>query len=454
MASITKENIGKLHDKLTVRVTKDDYYPSFEKTVKDYSKKANIPGFRKGMVPAGMIKKMYGASLFYDEVIKSVEKEIQEYMSKEKPEIFAQPLPMESDMRNIDMAAPGDYDFPFEIGLKPEITVDALASAKPTFYKVKVMPEMVEEEIEKLVTKYGEMKDAETVTAPENVLNVTFEESDAEGNPLPESASKDNSILAKYFSEDYRPKLYDKKAGDSVVLQLKDAYPEKEREWILSDLGLDKNDPSSGEKYFKMTITKIGLVEKKQLNEEFFNQVFPGKEIKTEENFREAMRDQLQQQWDAASKSQMHDQLYHTLLETPLELPDEFLKRWIAIGGEKKKDPEEVEAEYPSFINQLKWTLISDKIIKDNNIDVTPEELRNSMKEEIMGYFGQMNVGDDSGWIESYIDRMMKDQKQVDNSYRKLLTDKLFNFLDTKVTPEEKQSSPEELLAMQHHHEH
>jgi len=454
MATVTKENIGNLHDKLTVRVTKNDYYPSFEKAIKDYSKKANIPGFRKGMVPAGMIKKMYGASVFYDEVIKSVEKEMQEYMEKEKPEIFAQPLPMESDMRNIDMAAPGDYDFPFEIGLKPEFTVDALASARPTFYKVKVMPEMVEEEIEKLVTKYGEMKDAETVTAPENVLNVTFEESDADGNPLPEAASKDNSILVKYFAEDFRPKLYDKKVNDFVLLQLKDAFPEKEREWIFSDLGLDKDDPLSGEKYFKMTITKIGLVEKKQLNEEFFNQLFPGKEIKTEEDFREAMRDQLQQQWDAASKSQMHDQLYHTLLETPLELPDDFLKRWIAIGGEKKKDPEEVEVEYPSFINQLKWTLISDKIIKDNNIDVTPEELRNSMKEEIMGYFGQMSLGEDNGWIESYIDRMMKDQKQVDSSYRKILTDKLFNFLDTQVNPEEKQSSPEELLAMQHHHHH
>ncbi|MDQ2863066.1 MAG: trigger factor, partial [Bacteroidota bacterium] len=165
-----------------------------------------------------------------------------------------------------------------------------------------------------------------------------------------------------------------------------------------------------------------------------------------------SMRDQLQTQWDAAGKSQMHDQLYHTLLETPLELPNEFLKRWIAIGGEKKKNPEEVEAEYPSFVNQLKWTLISDKIVKENNIDVTREELRDSMKEEIMGYFGQMSLGDDSAWIESYIDRMMNDQKQVDSSYRKILTDKLFNFLDTQVTPEEKQSSPEELLAMQHHH--
>ena len=454
MANVTKESIGNLHDKLTVKVSKEDYYPSFEKAIKDYSKKANIPGFRKGMVPAGMVKKMYGASIFYDEVIKAVEKEIQEYLTKEKPEIFAQPLPMESDMRNLDMSNPTDYDFPFEIGLKPEVSVDALSKAKPFLYKVKVTNEMVDEEIEKLVTKHGDMKDAETVTGPENVLNVLFEESDAEGNPLPGALSKDNSILVKYFAEDFRPQLFGKSKDEFVVLQLKNAFPEKEREWILSDLGLDKNDPSSAEKYFKMTITKIGLVEKKQLNEEFFNQVFPGKEIKTEEAFREAMKQELQQQWDAASKSQMHDQLYHILLDTPLTLPDEFLKRWIAIGGEKKKTQEEVEAEYPSFTNQLKWTLISDKIISENKIDVSEEELRNYMKEEIMRYFGQMNMGDNSEWIDSYIDRMMKDEKQVDSSYRKILTEKLFNFLETQVTPEEKQSSPEELLAMQHHHSH
>ena len=120
----------------------------------------------------------------------------------------------------------------------------------------------------------------------------------------------------------------------------------------------------------------------------------------------------------------------------------------------KEKNSEEVQAEYPSFVNQLKWTLISDKIIKENKIDVSEEELRNIMKEEIMRYFGQMNMGDNSEWIDSYIDRMMKDEKQVDSSYRKIITEKLFNFIETQVTPVEKQSSPEELLAMQHHHHH
>ena len=454
MASVIKENLGNLHDKLTVKVSKEDYLPSFEKAIKDYSKKANIPGFRKGMVPVGMVKKMYGASVFYDEVIKSVEKELQEYLVKEKPSIFAQPLPMENDLRKLDMNKPEDYEFPFDIGIKPEITLDALSSAKPTFHKVKVTPEMVNEEIEKLVTKNGDLKDAETVTGPENVLNVLFEESDAEGNTVPEGISKDNSILLKYFSEEYQQKLQGKKVDDSVVLQLKDAFPEKEREWILSDLGLDKEDASSIEKYFKMTVTKIGLVEKKELNEEFFNQVFPGKDLKTEEDFRKTLEEEIQKQWDAASHNQVQDQLYHTLTDTPIEFPDAFLKRWIEIGGEQQKTKEQVEEEYPQFVNQLKWTLISDKIIKDNNLDVSDEELRDNMKQEIMGYFGQMNVGEDTSWIESYVDRMMKDEKQVDSSYRKLITKKLFDWLEAQVTPEKKEISSEDFLAMQEHHHH
>ena len=452
MATITKESIGDLHDKLTVKVSKEDYYPSFEKAIKDYSKKANIPGFRKGMVPAGIVKKMYGSSIFYDEVVKAVEKELQEYLSKEKPQIFAQPLPMESDLRHLDMSNPADYDFPFELGIKPEISIDALTAAKPVFYKVRVTTDMVNEEIEKLVTKHGDMKDGEEVTATENVLNVKFEEGDAEGNPLPDAVSKDNSILVKYFAEDFRSQIYGKKKDNFVVLQLKNAFPEKEREWILSDLGLNKDDPSSLEKYFKMTITKIGLVEKKELNKEFFNQVFPAKEIKTEEDFRKALLEEMQQQWDGASRGQMHDQLYHILLDTPLQLPNEFLKRWIAVGGEKKKTTEEVEEEYPSFTNQLKWTLISDKILNENKIDVTEQELKDNMRVEIMRYFGQMNLGEDTQWIDSYIDRMMKDEKQVDSSYRKIITEKLFNWLDTQVTPIEKDTTPEELLARQHHH--
>lgn len=454
MASVTKENLGNLHDKITVKVSKEDYYESFDKSLKKFAKSANIPGFRKGMVPVGMIKKQYGSSIFYDEVVKAVENELKDYLGKKNPEIFAQPLPMENDLRHLDMNQPADYEFPFEIGLKPTIDIN-LSNATPTLHKVKVSDQMVQDEVENLITKHGNLKDVEEVSAPENVLNVMMEESDADGNIIEGGIAKDNSILLKYFTEDFQQKLIGKKVNDSVVLQLDEAFPEKEREWILSDLGLAKEDEEAGKKYFKMTITKIGLVEKRELNEEFFNQVFPGKEIKTEEDFKKTLQEEIAKQWDGASKNQLHDQLYHTLIDMPMEFPEAFLKRWLEIGGEKSKSKEEVEAEYPTFINQLKWTLISDQIIREQGLDVSEAELRQSMTDDIMRYFGQADLGDGNfDWINSYIDRMMKDEKQVDSAYRKLITEKVFHWLENQVTPTEKEISAEEFTKMQHHHSH
>lgn len=453
MATVTRENIGLLHDKLTVKLTKEDYYPSFEKSIKEYSKKANIPGFRKGMVPVGMVKKMYGASVFYDAVIKEVEKEIQNYLTSEKPDFFAQPLPMSSDLRNLDMNNPADYEFPFEIGLKPPVDVD-LAKAKLTLHKVKVTDEMVNEEIERLQNRHGKMLEPEAVTSEENVLNVNFVETDAEGNTVEGGITKDNSLLVKYFTLAFREQLMGKKKDENIVLQLNKAFEEKEKEWLSGDLGVNKNDEAAGEKHFKMTITKVGLVEKRELNEEFFKEVFTGKEIKTEEEFRNELNEEVQKHWDSQSRVQLHDQIYHFLVDTPLQFPDDFLKRWLQRGGEKEKSQDEVDAEFPSFTNQLKWTLISDKIIKENNLEVTQEELRENMKKEILQYFGQMKMDGDTSWIESYIDRMMKEEKQVDASYRRLITDKLFTWAEAQVKPAEKEVSPEELTAMQHHHHH
>src|SRR6478752_1084673 len=200
MATVTRENIGQLHDKLTVKVSKDDYLPSFDKKLKEYSKTANIPGFRKGMVPAGMIKKMYGNSIFTDEILKSVEKELYTYLNAEKPEIFGQPLPLNSDLRNMDINNPSDYEFGFEIGLKPEYALADIAKAKVTLHKVKATDAMVDEEINRMQIKGGNMTEPETIDNEENVLNILFTESDKEGNAVEGGAIKENSVILKYFT--------------------------------------------------------------------------------------------------------------------------------------------------------------------------------------------------------------------------------------------------------------
>lgn len=454
MATVVRENIGLLHDKLTVKVSKDDYFPAFDKKLKEYSKNANIPGFRKGMVPAGMIKKMYGGSIFTDEVIKTVEKELYNYLNAEKPEIFAQPLPLTNDVAKMDINNPADYEFGFEMGLKPDYSLTEISKATITLHKVKATDAMVEEEINRMQIKGGKMTEPETVDNEENVLNILFKESDKEGNVV-EGVTKENSVILKYLTAATQKKFMGKKVGEVVTEQLSKAFDEDKLAMIVQDLGFEKDDAAAAKKYFNLEIVKIGLVEKRELNEDFFKEIYPAKDIKNEDELKVAIKEEIQQYWDAQSRNQMQDQLYHYLIdETKMEFPADFLKRWLQTGGEKPKTAEEAEAEFPGFSNQLKWTLISDKLIQDNKLQVTNEELRESMKVEIMRYFGAMSMGDDTSFIDSYIDRMMKDEKQVDSSYRRLITDKLFNWMETQVKPKEKEVTGEELNAMMHNHQH
>ena len=455
MASVTRENIGLLNDKLTVQLSKEDYYSGFEQSLKKYAKTANIPGFRKGMVPAGLVKKMYGQGVFSDEILRKVESELNGYLDKEKLEIFAQPLPLDNDAAKLDMNAPVNYTFSFEIGLKPAFEIDP-KSIKVTRYKIIVTDEMVQEEVERLQIRNGKMNEPETVTGDDNVLNVTFIESDADGNEIENGVRKDNSLLVKYFEESFRKNFLGKKLGDAVVLQLSKAFEDKEKEAILGDLGLTKED---GDKYFKLQITKLGLVEKADLNEEFFLSVYPNTEIKTEADFRAAVKTEIEGHFDQQSRNQVFDQVYHHLLDhnhTPMEFPENFLKRWLQTGGEQPKTAEEAETDYPNFANQLKWTLVSSKIIQDNKIEVLPDDIRDFAKQQLFSYMGgQLGaLGDNQQWVDDYANRMMQDRKFVEDSYHRISTDKMFNLLEGQVTATEEPISAKDFAEKLHHHHH
>ena len=455
MATVDRENIGLLNDKIIVKVSKEDYLPTFEKKLKEYSKTVNIPGFRKGMVPTGMIKKMYGPSIYTDEILKTVEKQLYTYLDTEKLDIFAQPLALDADIRKLDHNNPAEYEFGFEIGLKPVFSIAPLTKSKAIMHKVSVTEKMVQEEVDRMLIKGGKMTEPETIETEEVVLNILFTETDKEGNTIEGGIEKENSVIVKYLTATAQKQFMGKKKEDAVVLQLAKAFDKDKLEAFILDLGLDKEDKNAAKKYFKLTIVKIGLVEKRELNEEFFNEVFPGAAVATEEEFRKKLKEEIEQYWDGQSRNQLHDQLYHYLLEeTKMDFPAEFLKRWMQLGGEERKTAEQAEEEFPVFSNQLKWTLVSDKIVKDNKLEVSAEELKESMKSEVMRYFGGMSMGDDTSWLDSYVDRMMKDEKQIDASYRRLVTDKLFAWAQSEVSPAEKQVTGEELTAMQHNHQH
>jgi trigger factor len=454
MATVTRENIGVLNEKIVVKVEKDDYLPSFQKAIKDYSKKANIPGFRKGMVPVGMVKKMYGSSVFADEVIKSVEKGLSDYMTNEKLQIFAQPLPLpENDSRKLDMDQPDEYQFSFEVGLKPAFTLVDLAGAHLTLYKVDVTDETVNSEVEKLQERAGKMIDQETITTAENDLNLTFIETDAEGNEVEGGIRKETSLNVSNFTPEMQTELMGKKKDDTLVLQLSKSIDEKDKQSVLHELELT---PEDGEKYFKIIIDIVHLIEKTPLTEAFFKQVYPDKEITTEEDFKSALRKEIEKQWEGSSRNQLQDQIYHELLHTHIEFPEEFLKRWMLTGTDKQKSPDEVEAEYPAFADQLKWTLITDKIVADNSIDVKPADLREFAKAQLLGYMGGSNININQPWVNDYVERMMKDKKFVEDSYHRVQIEKIFSWAETQVHPTEATISEGDFTKMlqEHKHEH
>jgi len=457
MATVTKENIGLLNEKLTLKLEKTDYLPTFEKSLKDYSKKANIPGFRKGMVPAGLIKKMYGPSLFTDEVLRSVDRELIKYLEDEKLDIFAQPLPVEMDIRQLDVNNPADYTFHFEIGMKPEFQLADLSKAKTTRYKVKITDEMINNEITRLQNRYGNMKDENTVNTDENVLNVTFTEVDENANEIEGGIKKDNSLLVKYFKEEFRSNLIDKTINDYVITQLDKAFAEKELEFILSDLGLDKNSTTASQKHFKIQITKIGLLEKKELNEDFFKQLYPNAEVTTEADFRNKVKEEIQAYWDNQARNQLQHMAYHELLDgTQIDFPESFLKKWMTTQGEKEKPrtEEEAEKEFPVFKNQLKWTLISDKIARENNIEVKPEEIKAFAKQQLFGYMNMPMGNEDQPWVDNYIDKMMQDRKYIEDAYNRIQSQKIFEWAEAQVKPEEKEIAMEDFVKMQEEHQH
>ncbi|HZH01622.1 MAG TPA: trigger factor, partial [Flavisolibacter sp.] len=215
-------------------------------------------------------------------------------------------------------------------------------------------------------------------------------------------------------------------------------------------------------RHFKLLVTKVGLVEPRDLNEEFFTQLFPNAEVKTEEDLRNKIRTELEAQWANESRNQLQHQLYHILLDqTTIEFPNDFLKRWLKAQGQQgegenaqPKTDEQVEQEFPTFLNQLKWTLITEKLIQDNNIQVQQDDIRQFAKQQLLGYMGMGALDEEQDWVRDYIDRMMKDKKYVEDAYNRLQTQKLFEWVETQVNASETPISKEEFIHMNQEHQH
>jgi len=461
MATVQRENIGTLHDKIIVKLTKEDYMPAFEKSLKQYAKTANVPGFRKGMVPAGMVRKMHGPAIFNEEVIRNAGKQLEDYMKAEKLSIFAQPMILPNEKRTqLDMNNPNEVDFAFEIGIKPEFEVDAVKNkAHLTRYKISVNDKMMDDEIDRIKRRYGKVESQDSVTNKEDLIYSTYEPCDADGNVTDADKKIEDTEVLEKMPAKLKELVMGKKAGDSLVIRPADVCTPEELQGFLKDPL--KAGEEAAEQYYKLTITKVGLLIPQELGPELYTQVFQNAEVKDEADFREKVRAELQREFDRITGERLQNEIYEMLVHnTNITLPVAFLKRWMREGGEKPKSAQEVENEFGSFEHQLRWQLISDKLMGENKIDVSFEEVQKDVKTRVLAYFGLgPDDEDEAPWMAGYMEKIAKDEKMMDETYRRLLFGKLFSFLETQFNVEEKEIGEEEFFKLgdahaAHHHHH
>jgi trigger factor len=460
MANVTREVLGILHDKVTVKLSKEDYLPNFDKTLKQYAKTANVPGFRKGMVPMGMIRKMAGQSLFNEEVIRTAGKQLEDYMQKERLAIFAQPmiLPEESPAR-LDINNPGDVNFTFEIGIKPDFEITALKDGtKLTAYKINVTDKMLDDEIERIKRRFGKVESQDSVTNKEDIIYCTFEKSDADGNVIKGADKLEETVVFDKIPVKLQEMIMGKIPGSVLVFRPADVCTGEELPKFLKDPL--KAGEEAADQHYLMTLTKVGLLIPVELDQELYAKVFPSALIADDSQFRELLKVELQREFDRIGRERFHNEIFELLVHTTkIILPVVFLKRWLKEGGEHIKTAEEVENEFGQFEHQLRWQLISDQVIHENKIVVTKDEVTKDIKARVMAYYG-MDVEDEAPWMDSYMEKVMKDNKMADETYRRLLTDKIFLALEAVIPVEFKEIEEEEFFklpdahATHHHHHH
>src|SRR5690606_5296830 len=346
-----------------------------------------------------------------------------------KLEIFAQPMVMPNETPlALNMNAPEDVDMDFEIGLRPDFEIPALKKATALKkYKVELSENMMTDEIEKIRKRYGKVEEMTEVSGEGDIIYSTFEPLDADGNEIEGSEKKDDTEVFEKMPLGLQTELKEKKPGDSITFVPAKICTPEELEAFMKDplkAGIEAADFS-----FKMTLTKVGVLQPADLDTNLYVQLFPNDDIKDEAEFTARLKDELGKEFSRMSEERLNNEIYEYLVHnTTIEMPVDFLKRWLREGQEKKKTAEEVENDFPGFEHQLRWQLISDKLIADNKIQVSQDDVMSDIKQRVLSYFG-MQTEEDAPWMEEYMQKVAKDEKTLDETYRRLLFDKLFNHL-------------------------
>ena len=450
--NISFENSDKVNGLLTITVEEADFNASVEKTLKDYRKKANIPGFRPGQAPMGLIKRQFSASVRYDAVNKFVGEQLYKYIQDNNIQMLGEPLPSAKQETPADIEKPAPYTFVFDIAVAPEINMTLDGRNKIDYYTIKADDKLINEQIEMYQSRAGKYEKAEEYNAELNdMLKGDLRELDAEGNTKEDGITVEGAVLMpSYIKVDEQKNLFNNaKPGDIITFNPRKAYPEGEAE-ISALLKIDREVAKDLESNFSFQITEIQRFVKAELNQELFDQVFGEGKVKSEDEFRAKIAEGLKPQLEANSdyKFMLDVRTYCENKVGELTWPDELLKR-IMLLNNKDKGEDFVEKNYAESIKQLEWHLIKEQLVKANEIKIEDADVKAAaieMARMQFAQYGMTNVPDE--YVENYANELLKKREAVDNFVERAIDVKLAAALKNTVTLNNKEVTLDEFNEM------
>ena len=438
--NISHQNIDEINAVITVDLNPEDYNPQIDKAIKEQAKKAKLPGFRPGMVPASHIRRTYGKAILFDEINRLVSDRINEYISENKLEILGQPLPKEDDKSDYNWDFNDTFSFNYEIGLAPQFDVPFNEKSKFSEYVIKADDETLESRIKNLRRSYGKMTNPE-VAEDGDVLYSELRQLDADGNDLEEGIVNTASVRTDLVDDKkIKKSLVGLKKDDEVKVDLKKAF--KSATDISRILGITEEEVESLENTtFKLTVKNINRLEEAELTEDFYNKLFGEGVVKTEAEFREKVKEEVESNLAQNATQKLQNDLYLKGLESVnVDFPEAFLKKWLKATNPEIKD-DELEEGFADFLKNLKWTLIENRIITQNKLEVKYEEVLALAKERIAAQIKLYSPGQEptDQELSQYSVQLLGDKEQANRLFEEVKALKVFDYLKGLVKLEKKE---------------
>ncbi|MGB8703954.1 MAG: trigger factor [Gillisia sp.] len=434
--NITRENIDELNAVVKVDIAKEDYSEKVDKILKDYRKNANIPGFTKGHVPMGMVKKQYGKAVLVDEVNKLLQDALNKYLTEEKLDVLGNPLPKEQENFDWDNE---NYSFEFELGLSPNFDVN-LETKKPiTHYNIVAGEEMIQNQIKHIRKQYGKLTSKEVAEEGDVVAGTFKNEEEGINNQtsLPLEKVKGKKNLEKFLGA---------KVGDTISLKTKDLFDDDHD--LMEFLKVEHDKAHGLDVEVEFTVSEINHQELAELNQELFDKLFGKDEVKSEEDLKEKIKEDAAKQFKQQSDQQLLNDVTEALIENnKFELPKEFLQKWIQTVGEKPLTEDEAKEEYDKSEQGLRFQLIEGKLIAENDLQVKFEEIKSFTNERIkeqMAQFGQTDPSQKE--LDDITARVLSNQDEVKRLSEQIMNEKLLAFYKENIKLEEKEVTYEDFV--------